>query len=363
MRAAVTRAGKLVVEEVPDPVPRAGQVLVRTLACGICGSDLHALDDPEAFNDVVRRSGGTAHDIRDGLVLGHEFAAEIVDYGPGTVGALPVGTVVCGPPIGAGPQGTGIVGYTPAYPGGFGEYMILSEAFTLPVPNGLDPHTAALTEPFSVAARAVRRAELSPGTVTMVIGLGPVGLAVVAVLKARGHAPVVAVDFSPRRRALAAQLGADLLIDPAVESPYDRWTSLGVIPGMMDRMAAEYRGLRPTEAAVFECVGAPGMLARVVEGAPAAARIVLVGVCLRPDPIDPGLLANKELDIRGSFGSSPAEYRQTLREIAEGRIDAGAVITGTTGLNGLTGAIAELGEPDRHAKIVVDPSLDRAAIR
>ena len=69
------------------------------------------------------------------------------------------------------------------------------------------------------------------------------------------------------------------------------------------------------------------------------------------------MVAGKELDIRGSFGGSPGEYRQTLRDIAEGRIDGGAVITGVTGLDGLAGAIAELGEPERHAKIVVDPSL------
>ncbi|MEU6895309.1 zinc-binding dehydrogenase [Streptomyces sp. NPDC046557] len=358
MRAAITRAGALVIEEVPDPVPQAGQVLVRTLACGICGSDLHALGDPEAFTTVMRRSGGTPYDISNGVVLGHEFAAEIVDYGPGTLRALPVGTVVCGPPIGFGPQGSGIVGYTPAFPGGFGEYMILSEAFTLPVPGGLDPRTAALTEPFSVATRAVRRADLSSGEVTVVLGLGPIGLAIVAVLKARGHGPVVAVDFSAKRRALAEQLGADILIDPAMESPYERWTSLGVIPGTMDRMAAEYRGLRTTEVVLFECVGAPGMLNQVVAGAPAGAKIVLVGVCLRPDTVDSGLLANKELDIRGSFGGSPTEYRHTLRDIADGRIDAGAIITGTTGLSGLSDAITELAKPDHHAKIVIDPSLD-----
>ncbi|WP_328787954.1 zinc-binding dehydrogenase [Streptomyces sp. NBC_00273] len=355
MRAAITRSGKLSVEEVPMPVPQAGQVLVRTLACGICGSDLHALDDPGAFAEVSRRSGGVPYDIRDGIVLGHEFVAEVVDYGPGTARMLPTGTTVCGPPIGFGPQGSGIIGYTPAFPGGFGEYMLLSEAFMLPVPGGLDPRTAALTEPFSVAARAVRRAEVAPGTVAMVLGLGPIGLGVVATLKARGHGPVVAVDFSARRRELAGRLGADILVDPAAESPYDRWTSLGVIPGMMDRMAAEYRGIKATETVIFECVGAPGMLAQVVAGAPAAARIMLVGVCLRPDSVEPGVVAGKELDIRGSFGGSPAEYRQTLRDIAEGQIDAGVAITGTTGLDGLAEAITALSVPDLHAKVIVEP--------
>lgn len=363
MRAAITRGGALVVEEVPDPVPQAGQVLVRTLACGICGSDLHALDDPEAFGDVMRRTGGSTHDIREGLVLGHEFAAEIVDYGPGTVRALPTGTVVCGPPIGFGPQGSGIIGYTPAFPGGFGEYMLLSEAFTMPVPNGLDPKTAALTEPFSIAARAVRRAEAAPGSVAVVIGLGPVGLGIVAVLKARGLGPVVAVDFSPRRRAFAERLGADILIDPAVESPYDRWTSLGVIPGMMDRMAAEYRGVRIKDAVIFECVGTPGMLARVVDGAPAStpASCSSASACARTPSTPAWPSARSWTSAAPSAAARPSTARPCATSRRAGST-AGAVITGVTGLDGLAGAIAELGEPDRHAKIIVDPSLDRFVV-
>ncbi|WP_051814434.1 hypothetical protein [Kitasatospora sp. MBT63] len=149
----------------------------------------------------------------------------------------------------------------------------------------------------------------------------------------------------------------DILIDPAVESPCDRWSSLGVIPGMLDRMAAEYRGVPTTDVVLFECVGAPGMLARVVDGAPAGAKIRAGRRLMRPDTVGPGVVAGKELDIRGPFGGSPGEYRQTLRDIAEGRIDAGAIITGVTCLDGPAGAITELGEPDRHAKIVVDPSL------
>lgn len=355
MRAAVTRAGKLAVEDVPDPVPQAGQLLVRTLACGICGSDVHALQHPEAFSGTMSRSGGSPHEIGDGIVFGHEFAAEIVGYGPDTVRSLPVGSIVCGPPIGSGPAGSAIIGYSRDFPGGFGEYMVLTEGCTYPVPNGLSPQIAALTEPFSVAARAVRRSESAPDSVAVVIGLGPMGLAVVAGLKARRQQMVVAVDFSPRRRALAERLGADLVLDPAAQSPYDCWDSLGVVAGMVERMAAEYRGIRTTDTVIYECVGAPGLLAQVTVGAPAGATIMLVGVCLGPDAVDPGLVVGKELDIRGSFGASPAEYRRTLRDIAEGRIDAGAILTGTTGLAGLPEAFAELAAADRHAKIVVEP--------
>jgi threonine dehydrogenase-like Zn-dependent dehydrogenase len=356
MRAALTRDKSIVVTEVPDPLPQEGQILVRTLACGICGSDLHALADPDAFMSTTARAGGTAYDPRDGLVFGHEFAAEIVDHGPGTQRTLPVGTVVCGPPLGLGPQGAGIIGYTPMYPGGYGEYMILTEGLTMAVPNGLDPKIAAITEPFSVAHRAVRRAALRGDEVAIVLGLGPIGLGVVAALKARDHqGAVIAADFSPRRRAMAAGLGASEVLDPATATPYDRWADFGVPTSTVQRIAAEMFGQTPRGSVVFECVGVPGMLQQVIEGTPAGGKIMLVGVCMQQDTLEPGVAVSKELEIKGSFGALPDEYRATLHDIAEGRIDAGSIITGEVGLDGLAGAFEELGHPDRHAKIVVIP--------
>ncbi|MBO2446724.1 zinc-binding dehydrogenase [Actinomadura barringtoniae] len=355
MRAALTKDNSMVVTEVADPEPLEGQLLVRTLACGICGSDLHALADPDAFMETARRSGGTPYDPRDGLVFGHEFAAEIVAYGPGTEQTLPVGTVVCGPPIGIGPQGAGIIGYAPMFPGGYGEYMILNEGLTMAVPNGLDPKVAALTEPFSVATRAVARSGIGADDVAVVLGLGPIGLGVVAQLKARGHGPVIAVDFSPRRRALAEGLGADELIDPATASPYDRWADLGVPTSTVERMASEIFGVEARSAVVFECVGVPGILQQVIEGAPAGSTVMLVGVCMQSDRIEPGVAVSKELTVRGTFGAMPKEYEATLHDIAEGRIDAGSIITGTVGLDGVAGAFHDLADPEEHAKIVVIP--------
>lgn len=355
MRAALTHGKTMIVTEVPDPVPLEGQLLVRTLACGICGSDLHALADPDAFMETTRRSGGTPYDPRDGLVFGHEFAGEIVEYGPGTRRALPVGAAVCGPPIGIGPQGAGIIGYAPMFPGGYGEYMILNEGLTMAVPDGLDPKVAAITEPFSVATRAVNRSGIAEDSVAVVLGLGPIGLGVVAALKARGHGPVLAADFSPRRRALAEGLGADELIDPAAVSPYGRWADLGVPTGTVDRIAAELLGTPAREAVIFECVGVPGVLNQVIDGAPAGSTIMLVGVCMQYDTVEPGVAATKELTLRGTFGAYPAEYGATLNDIAEGRVDAGSIITGTVGLDGVADAFAGLARPDAHAKIVVVP--------
>src|SRR6185369_1388980 len=100
MRAAVMRGGRLVADTVPDPVPGPGEVLVRTVACGICGSDLHTVQHgPEAIAGMHDMGVQKVMDLGRDVVLGHEFAAEILDYGPGTERSLPVGTPVCSLPL------------------------------------------------------------------------------------------------------------------------------------------------------------------------------------------------------------------------------------------------------------------------
>jgi threonine dehydrogenase-like Zn-dependent dehydrogenase len=105
VRAALTRHGGSQVAEVEEPGPGPGQVLVGTLACGICGSDLHAAADLRHFAELTAGAGGQALDAGRGVVFGHEFCAEIVDFGPATQRALPVGTSVCSVPIVLGPAG------------------------------------------------------------------------------------------------------------------------------------------------------------------------------------------------------------------------------------------------------------------
>ena len=99
MRAAIARAGHIVVDDLPEPVPAAGQALVSSLACGICGSDLHALHYGDALVTLSRRAGaGFDYDPGADVVFGHEFCAEVLDYGPGTEAHLPVGTRVVSVP-------------------------------------------------------------------------------------------------------------------------------------------------------------------------------------------------------------------------------------------------------------------------
>src|SRR5580692_3728246 len=242
MRAAVTRDGRLVVGEVPEPVPTSGHVVVRSLSAGICGSDLHALADFTHFTDLMGSVGVPSLDPKADCVFGHEFCAEIVEHGPDNAATLPIGTRVCSVPILLGSSGPEQIGYSNAYPHALAQYHVLQELLLLPVPDSVESHIAALPEPLAVGEHAVGLAGLEPGQPCLVVGCGPVGLAVIAALKGRGHGPVLAADFSPTRRLLAEAFGADEVIDPAAESPHDRWSAFGVSKTVMERAAASMFG-------------------------------------------------------------------------------------------------------------------------
>ncbi|MBS0332424.1 MAG: zinc-binding dehydrogenase [Proteobacteria bacterium] len=357
MRAVVRRNRTLVCDEIGELQPGVGQVLVKTLACGICGSDLHALRHMEHMIELGRRGGGgdNGFDPTADTVFGHEFCAEILDYGPGSARALKAGTRVVSVPITLTASGAEMSGFSNRLPGGFAERMILSEQLILPVPNGLPTDKAALTEPFAVGFHAVAKARMDPNSVCLVIGCGPVGLAVIAALKAQGHGPVIAADFSPRRRAAAEKLGADIVVDPAQESPHDRWEALGVPRARAAQTMIRMMGGGFGQPVVFECVGAPGVLESLIEAAPAGAQIVVAGVCMETDRIEPSIAITKEIELTFVFGYTPEEFAATLHSLAEGRIDVDGLVTGRVGLEGVAQAFTALGDPEAHVKILVEP--------
>src|SRR5215470_17229332 len=146
MRAAVMRNKALVVDTVPDPVPGPGEAIVKTLACGICGSDLHALKFADRMVDIARETESPfVLDPSRDLVMGHEFCVEVLDYGPETDGAVRPGQRAVSMPLLFRPSGFMGVGYSNEVPGGYGELMVLSASLLLAVPNGLGTEHAAMT--------------------------------------------------------------------------------------------------------------------------------------------------------------------------------------------------------------------------
>src|SRR5690348_16072811 len=341
MRAAIFRNGEIVVDTMPAPEPAAGQVLVKTLACGICGSDLHARKHAHRMVELAKYSPGRKPmDLSRDVVFGHEFCCEVLDYGGSTQRRLKPGSRVCSLPALVTPTGPAGIGYSNDNVGGYAERMLLSESLLLEVPNGLSAEHAALTEPLAVGVHAVAKANIRGGEVPLVIGCGPVGLAVIAALRIKGLHPIIAADYSPTRRALAEKMGADVVVDPARTQPYATWAEHAA-------MSAEEKAARPAfqahlaalkPALIFECVGVPGLLQQVFEGAPRDARIVVVGVCMESDRNEPMLGIMKELNVQYVLGYTPEELAGALRLLAEGEVEAPLFVTGSVGLGGVAKA-------------------------
>ena len=299
------------------------------------------------------------------------------EYGPGCDRKLKPGTRVVAQSMLRVGNDIDMPGLSARSTGGYAERMLLQEATLVPVPNGLSSEMAALTEPMAVGWHAVRRSEIAKKDVAIVIGCGPVGLAVICLLKARGVKTVVASDFSARRRELARQCGADLVIDPAETSPYANWEEFGFFMGVSGLLElglgtreklgrlpipwwhvwriAEALGQAPARPVIFECVGIPGIVQQIIDGAPMMSRVIVVGVCMQVDRFEPALAIMKEIDLRFVVNHTPLEFRDTLHMIADGRVNCAPLITGQVGLAGVDNAFTALKDPETHAKILIDP--------
>jgi len=355
MRAAALKSGTIYVnDDVPEPQPGFGQVLVQVKACGICGSDLHFVDHGPQMVELGKQMRGLPDlaglgaaddavppaelDFDRDIFMGHEFAAEVLEAGPDTDAPTP-GTLVTSLPILMTAKGLSPIVYSNEVHGGYGERMLLSAGLLMPVPNGLDASRAALTEPMAVGLHAVNKSRIKPGEGALVLGCGPVGLACIAALALKGIDTIVATDLSPARRAIATQMGATEVVDPAAEDAFDVWDRAG-------------RG-RPLVA--FEAIGVPGIIDSVLRDAPVGTRLLVVGVCMEHDTINPFFGISKELSIQFALAYDPMEFAECLRAIAEGDIDVTPMITGEVDLDGVPGAFEALRKPDQHCKILVTP--------
>jgi threonine dehydrogenase-like Zn-dependent dehydrogenase len=338
MRAVLMEQGKIWVDEIDTPTPGPGEVLVKSRACGICGSDLHAARHTRDFVETSRAAGGAFKlTTYAPVVLGHEFCAEIVDYGVDTQRLLKPGQLACSVPMLMRAQPLA-VGYSDEIPGGFAQYMLLSERFLLPVPDGTPAVAAALTEPLAVGLHAVNKAGLSGGETVIVMGAGPVGLAVITALADRNVGPVIAADYSTARRNYALAQGADIVCDPAAASPFDELKR------------------NEHDVVVFECVGVPGMLDNIFMNAPQNTRIIVVGVCLQTDNLRPLIAINKELSLQFVLGYSMDEFATSLRNICDGRFDVANLVSHEIGLDDVADTFAALQDPERYAKVMVTPN-------
>jgi threonine dehydrogenase-like Zn-dependent dehydrogenase len=378
VRAVACKQAEFELVELPEPEPGRGQVRIEVLRCGICGSDLHARHGADQWADLAARLGYDRFARSEqSIVYGHEFCGSVAEYGPKSRRSLPTGTPVVALPLLRSSRGVETTGLSVHAPGAYADQLLVEESLMMPVPNGLATDLAATTEPMAVAWHAVRRGEVGKRDVAIVVGCGPIGLAVILMLKASGVVTVVASDYSAGRRALAQRCGADVVVDPAAESPFNAVERKGhlndgpaafeLAVGTMEKLQrlpvgwwhvfrlAETLGAGPKFPVIFECVGVSGVIESILGGAPLFSRVVVVGVCVGADQITPAMAINKEIELRFVLGYTPLEFRDTLSMLAEGKVDPRPLLTGTVGLGGVEAAFDALGDPERHAKILIDP--------
>lgn len=322
----------LVVETLPDPTPQAGEVVVRVGRCGICGSDLHMAEDP-AF-------GATP-----GTVFGHEFAGEVVALGNGAEG-LALGDLVAVIPLKS--CGTcvhcraGEVQWCTAFGlqgGGYAEYAVTRPNQCVALPRSASLADGAIIEPLAVALHGVRLSGLAAGQTALVLGAGPIGLAVAFWARALGAAKVVVQDVADWQRTRALQMGADaFVVDPD------------------DPVAASDRafgGVKPD--VVFECVGIPGLIAQAVSQVRNRGTILLLGLCTRPDTFNSFAMLQKEVRLVTSAFFTRADYEDALDALSAGAVEPRLMVTGTITLDDTPAMFEALKARTHQCKVLIAP--------
>lgn len=333
MKAVVCTDGGVQVTETADPEPGPGEVVVAVDACGLCGSDVHALE-----------RGGTA----DGQILGHEFAGTIAETGAGvtrwragdTVAVNPIGS--CGrcrlcvkavPFRCAAKPNLGITA-----PGGFAQYVAAGEDQLVRLPPGLPAELGAHAEPLAVALAAVGQAAPGPGDVSLVYGVGSIGLNVIIALRLAGAGPIIAAGRSPGRRAAAGMLGAAEVIDT-------RET------GVVDY--AKRANLR--FAAVFECSGAPGAIGEALDVVEPGGTCVEVALTPEVARVPLGRMVGDGLRLSGSCAFTPEIYETAVGHIAAGRAPVTKLISERVALERTPDALVRLRRPGELVRVLVKP--------
>lgn len=266
-----------------QPVPPIGprDVLLDVAVCGVCGTDLHIVDGDFPLLPAPR-------------VLGHEYAGTVRAIGS-AVTSVAVGQRVAVEPT----SSCGACFYcreglpllcqrrTPHH-GGLGEYAVVPETVVFPLPPNVSLEAAALAEPLSCCLHAINLANIRPGYRVAILGAGAMGLLLLQLARRAGATRVLVSDLAPARRAMAARLGADLVVDPAAEDV--RAAALDLSAGIGVDVALEAVGARQT---VLDCLALPRR----------AGTAVLVGVA-PPGlevPLRPYDVYERALTIKGSF--------------------------------------------------------------
>lgn len=323
--------------DIEKPTAGPGGLVFKVKACGICASDLHAAEVP-----------GLLH---AGTVLGHEYAGEVVEVGPGVDGwnvgdrlvalpAKPCGS--CDACLSGGQAGcTQIVmqGFDPRMPGAYAEYASCMAGLAMKIPDALGYADAATIEPLAVALSAWKAAQVASGASVLILGAGIIGLSVAKWARFFGASDIGISEMVPARIARAKEIGVDVVIDAAEHADpvreYSRRT-----------------GRQPS--VIFECVGRP-ILAKMIDMAPPKAHLVMVGTGMQPEQFTVVSAALKRLHISFALAYDVDDFPFVQRMIANDRIRVDALVTATVSLEEASAMFSALGQANDHCKVLITP--------
>ncbi|WP_353981541.1 alcohol dehydrogenase catalytic domain-containing protein [Salinicola endophyticus] len=331
MRAAVFHAlhRPLEVRELTDPTPGADEVVVQVERCGICGSDLHMTED-------------AVFGLCPGDVLGHEYAGEIVGCGQ-EVTSLRPGQRVSVMPFRSCGRCLSCLSGEPAWcrqmvleGGGYGEYAATAARQCIPLPEGVSTRDGAIVEPLAVALHGVQLSGLRPGDRVLILGAGPIGLAVAFWARRFGARQVVVQDIARYQEARAGDMGAT-----------------GFVCAPDEPVAAATRQLGGEADIVFECAGVPGLIAQAIEQVRPHGTILLLGLCTRPDAFVPFAALSKEIRLQTAAFFSRREYESALDVLDAGAVEPRHLITEMVPLANVPAVFEALKSRTRQCKVLI----------
>jgi len=320
----------LAYSDLPDPAPEPGEVVVRVGRCGICGSDLHMTED-------------AAYGYQTGDVLGHEFAGEVVAWGR-DVQHMKAGDLVSVIPLKSCGQcescRKGEVAWCSQFGlqgGGYAEYAVTRPNQCVGLPAGLTLADGAIIEPLAVALHGVNLSGLKAGDKALVLGAGPIGLAV-AYWARRLGAEVAVQDIAEFQRERALEVGAGaFVVDPS------------------DPIGSAERALGGKADVVFECVGIPGLIAQAVDQVRPRGTILLLGLCTQPDTFNSFAMLSKEVRLVTSAFFTTQEYETALAALESGFVEPRALVTDTITLGDTPEVFESLKQRSGQCKVLIAP--------
>jgi threonine dehydrogenase-like Zn-dependent dehydrogenase len=333
MRAVLCEGTEAFVAEVPDPAPAAGEVIVEVDACGLCGSDVHALQDGQ---------------VTPGQVLGHEFSGRIAALGREVTGwhegqpvaASPLGSCgecrICARGLAFRCEAAPNVGIT--RPGAYAQYVAVPARQLAALPAGVPVEVGSHAEPLSVALQAVSLARVGPGDPVLVYGVGPIGLYAIMGLRMTGAGPIVAAGRSAARREAAAAVGADVVLDTR-QMPVTSY--------------AEESGTR--FAAVLECSGSPGAFTEAMTVTEPGGTVVEVALTPEAPPVPLFGMLSEGLHLVGACAFSDETYRTAVDHLVHGRVPVERVVSERVPLEATPRALVRLRTPGSLVRVISRP--------